>query len=264
MFKYVERARFAIGIDADYRGCASCQRRLRCEEMVHCDMECDDVQHLLHTKAKWELVLGLGIGGRKAHTGWFDRQGLYWAVDPLLMDRKADEADARSDLPTLKKNMCGYFCKKCRTKKCKRHSRIKEFDLGVPFPFGDRSLSLLNRIALSPALGFLVTTKLYSSGGSASSAALKSHTFCVPHNGIETLSEGLGTFGVNKGVSKTFTLQFIGEGSVSVALRNQGRFNHVVGIDVELCLQWLAYQKAAGYPDIVPGKLFDIRHSSKM
>ena len=56
-----------------------------------------------------------------------------------------------------------------------------------------------------------------SSGGSASSAALKSHVFCVPHNGIETLSEGLGTFGVNKGVSKTFTLQFIGE----VALRNQ-------------------------------------------
>ena len=42
-----------------------------------------------------------------------------------------------------------------------------------------------------------------SSGGSASSAALKSHVFCVPHNGIETLSEGLGTFGVNKGVSKT-------------------------------------------------------------
>ena len=109
-----------------------------------------------------------------------------------------------------------------------------------------------------------VSMEIDSSGGSASSAALKSHTFCVPHNGIETLSEGLGTFGVNKGVSKTFTLQFIGEGSVSVALRNQGRFNHVVGIDVELCLQWLAYQKAAGYPDIVPGKLFDIRHSSKM
>ena len=109
-----------------------------------------------------------------------------------------------------------------------------------------------------------VSMEIDSSGGSASSAALKSHVFCVPHNGIETLSEGLGTFGVNKGVSKTFTLQFIGEGSVSVALRNQGRFNHVVGIDVELCLQWLAYQKAAGYPDIVPGKLFDIRHSSKM
>ena len=90
-----------------------------------------------------------------------------------------------------------------------------------------------------------------SSGGSASSAALKSHVFCVPHNGIETLSEGLGTFGVNKGVSKTFTLQFIGEGSVFVALRNQGRFNHVVGIDVELSLQWLAYQKAAGHPDYV-------------
>ena len=66
-----------------------------------------------------------------------------------------------------------------------------------------------------------VSMEIDSSGGSASSAALKSHTFCVPHNGIETLSEGLGTFGVNKGVSKTFTLQFIGE----VALRNQGRFN---------------------------------------
>ena len=48
-----------------------------------------------------------------------------------------------------------------------------------------------------------VSMEIDSSGGSASSAALKSHVFCVPHNGIETLSEGLGTFGVNKGVSKT-------------------------------------------------------------
>ena len=55
-----------------------------------------------------------------------------------------------------------------------------------------------------------VSMEIDSSGGSASSAALKSHVFCVPHNGIETLSEGLGTFGVNKGVSNESVKRLFG------------------------------------------------------
>ena len=47
-----------------------------------------------------------------------------------------------------------------------------------------------------------VSMEIDSSGGSASSAALKSHAFCVPHNGIETLSEGLGTFGSTRVLAK--------------------------------------------------------------
>jgi hypothetical protein len=56
-----------------------------------------------------------------------------------------------------------------------------------------------------------VTVKLSSSGGAHTSYALKSHVFCVPHNGPKVTSRLIA---VNMGVAKTFTLLFIGEKSV--------------------------------------------------
>ena len=54
-----------------------------------------------------------------------------------------------------------------------------------------------------------VSMEIDSSGGSASSAALKSHVFCVAHNGIETLSEGLALLESTRVLAKHGDIEYM-------------------------------------------------------
>ena len=207
-------------------------------------------------KEAWESLTPLG---RSAHTAWLHTDDTLYAVDRRYLMTEAEKHEGRAR-GSMRGRACnplgGYFCRKCLMEKPRNHSRIKDFDFGVPYaPLRRKPLSVLNRIALCRAVASIVTVKLSSSGGAHTSYALKSHVFCVPHNGPKVTSRLIA---VNMGVARTFTLQFIGEKSVFVTLRNSGRFNSFVYMDVELSLEWLSYMKQHRHPDYVDVALPDM------
>ena len=85
---------------------------------------------------------------------------------------------------------------------------------------------------------------MFACNGHTTSEKMKSHSFCVPHNGADILSK---TLVLNKKCLENFTMIFIGDNNMLKVVRSANKITaHTVS--TELSFHVLMYLKNAGHP----------------
>ena len=211
-----------VGQEASLGACAGCREYLPADILTK--KAIDSLEHLALQDDRKAAYMNLSTEGKKAHHV-LEIRGSFYCVAPSLLHLEGTEH-------------MGHFCKKCLLISPKGHSRFLDFDYGVPFPLlATEPFSPLNRLALARHIAYMVHVKLYASSGRTGSNAIKSHCFCVPHNGVSVV---LDTVAVNKGCLRAFTLHFIGSGSAFEALRAGMKIKECA-VQPDKSLQFLHY-----------------------
>ena len=237
----IKRFNECIGQEHDYVGCAGCGQIYRMRECKEICLSDNRVDHL--------------IVSREFSSFWEDLSEVSKAAYHVLKFENKVYAVAPSLIHPNKHS--GYFCKGCQQQDCGTcHSRFLDFDYGVsylnnkvfqnniPEHIKGKELTVFNRLALQRSIQYTVHVKISATTGNASSTKMKSHSFCVPHDGADVLAE---TIVLNEKCLDAFTMTFIGDAELFHLMKTENKITEHT-VNAELSYHILYYLKGAGHP----------------
>ena len=107
-----------------------------------------------------------------------------------------------------------------------------------------KKLTEFNRLALQRSIQYTVHIKMFGTNGHTASRKMKSHAFCVPHDGASTLADNLV---LNNKCLENFTMTFIGESKIFELMKSTNKITQHT-VNAELSYQLLNYFKSSGHP----------------
>ena len=248
----------AVSVDVKRVGCAGCGVMKKDDDNISRLKVGPATLHLVRSGPDFERTYrDLSDLGKSAHHV-MEVDGALHHVAPLLVG-----ADG-----------VGCFCARCHLPPAENESkgmkyfRFVDRDYGVHFsthnPINRPRLSMLEEMALSRVLPYVVTVKLTSRSNTAAAWAMRSHAFCLPHDGQSQLERELlksrppvvtsalctAEELVNPLTPQALTYTFIGTKTAYRVL--QGCYPTLLqglAINPNVAAEFIAYHAEAGHPD---------------
>ena len=187
----IERFNDAVGQEKAYMYCAGCGELYEKDECKEVFLKDHDVDHLVVDES-FEMY-------------WNDLNPVFKAAHHIVKFENKTLAIA-PDLINESKNS-GHFCNGCLQNECPvNHSRFLDFDYGITYlnnpvfqnqltpSIRGKELTDFNKLVLQRSIQFTLHVKITINEGhktTTSGPKLKSHCFCVRHDGSEQLAKTL-------------------------------------------------------------------------
>jgi len=248
----------AVSVDVARVGCAGCGVMAKDDDSITRLKVGPATLHLVRSNPDFEPTYrSLSDLGKSAHHV-MEVGGVLHHVAPRLVG-----ADG-----------VGAFCARCAAPPAKneskgmKHFRFVDRDYGVHFWSHDAlnhaRLSMLEEMALSRVLPYVVTVKLTSRSNTAATWSMRSHAFCLPHDGqselerqllqaqppVETSALCTAEELVNPRTPLALTYTFIGTKTAYRVLREcYPTLLHGLAINPTVAAAFIKYHAEAGHPD---------------